>query len=85
MSNLRLRLGDHHLHNNKEPDDHIERGVVEIKKHPEFNRKSLENDIAVLKIEGEPLVYQTNILPICLPEHHNQLTGKVKALETEIQ
>ena len=85
MSNLRLRLGDHDRHSNKEPDDHIKRGVVDIKKHPEFNRKSLENDIAVLKIEGEPLVYQTNILPICLPDHHNQLTGKVKALETEIQ
>merc|ERR550525_1468554 len=56
VSNLRLRIGDHDRHNNKEPDDHIKRGVVDIKKHPEFNRKSLENDIAVLKIEGEPLL-----------------------------
>ena len=85
MSNLRLRLGDHDRHINKEPDDHIKRGVVDIKKHPEFNRKSLENDIAVLKIEGEPLVYQTNILPICLPEHHNQLARKEKAVKTEVQ
>ena len=78
MSNLRLRLGDHHRYNVNEPDGHIERGLVVIIVHPDFDTKRLENDIALLKMAGEPLVYQPNILPICLPQHNNDLAGLVK-------
>ena len=78
MSNLRLRLGDHHRYHNKEPDGHIERGLLEIIVHPDFHTKRLENDIALLKMAGGPLEYQPNILPICLPQHSNDLAGLVK-------
>jgi len=77
MSNLRLRLGDHHRYRKNEPDDHIERGLTLIIVHPDFHTKRLENDIALLKMAGGPLVYQPNILPICLPQHNNDLTGLV--------
>jgi len=77
ISNLRLRLGDHHRYNENEPDDHIERGVDKVIVHPDFDSKRLENDIALLKMAGEPLKYQPNILPICLPQHSNQLEGMV--------
>jgi len=88
MSNLRLRLGDHHRYHNKEPDGHVERGLLEIIIHPDFHSKRLENDIALLKIAGGPLEYQPemaggpleyqpNILPICLPQHNNDLAGLV--------
>merc|ERR1712037_240598 len=77
VSNLRLRLGDHHRYHNNEPNSHIERGLVLIIVHPDFHTKRLENDIALLKMGGEPLVYQPNILPICLPQHNNELAGLV--------
>ena len=78
ISNLRLRLGDHHRYNENEPDDHVERGLDKVIVHPDFDSKRLENDIALLKMAGEPLEYQPNILPICLPQHSNQLEGLVK-------
>jgi len=77
VSNLRLRLGDHHRYHNKEPDGHIERGLLEIIVHPDFHTKRLENDIALLKMAGGPLEYQPNILTICLPQHNNDLAGLV--------
>ena len=86
ISNLRLRLGDHHRYNENEPDDHVERGLDKVIVHPDFDSKRLENDIALLKMAGEPLEYQPNILPICLPQHSNQLEGLVKRkyIETDI-
>ena len=41
--------------------------------------------IALLKMAGGPLEYQPNILPICLPQHNNDLAGLVKTFRERFQ
>lgn len=43
-----------------------DRAVTQIKMHPEYNRASLHNDIALLYL-NEPFVLRDNVQTICLP------------------
>ncbi|KFP87029.1 Coagulation factor X, partial [Apaloderma vittatum] len=46
------------------------RAVHKVEKaimHPEFNRKTYDSDIALLKLE-EPLIFSDHVVPACLPE-----------------
>ncbi len=44
--------------------------VVETVKHPDFNRGTLENDIALLRVES-PFTFTADVRAICPPEVDN--------------
>ena len=44
-------------------------GVAAIKQHPQYNSRTLQNDISVLELtEAVSLTQYPNIKPVCLPE-----------------
>ncbi|XP_052561215.1 transmembrane protease serine 12 isoform X2 [Tympanuchus pallidicinctus] len=48
------------------------RSITQISVHPEFNRETFENDIALFKLHSA-VRYSDYIQPICLPPAHPQL------------
>lgn len=48
------------------------RSITHIFVHPEFNRETFENDIALFKLHSA-VHYSNYIQPICLPPAHPQL------------
>jgi len=69
---LMVRLGQFDLSEETLPYSHVERRVQLKISHPKFSsvQQSFENDLALLKL-AEPVNYQPNIVPICLPEKEN--------------
>jgi secreted trypsin-like serine protease len=53
----------------------VTKGVRRIIKHPQFNPKSYENDIAILELDS-PVEFQPHIVPICMPEFKETFEGK---------
>jgi len=45
----------------------VTKGVRRVIRHPEFNPKSYENDIAILELDS-PVEFQPHIVPICMPD-----------------
>ena len=45
--------------------------------HPKYNKKTLNNDIALIKLSS-PISFPSNnkIAPVCLPESGNDFTGE---------
>lgn len=43
------------------------RGVVKMIRHPKFEAKTFNNDIAVLKFD-DPVSFSRSIGPVCLPQ-----------------
>merc|ERR1711910_144666 len=66
MTNLRVIVGEHNVF-----CDGINEGgkVINVKKatmHPDYNKKTMDNDIAVLEL-SEELTFTDKIRPACLP------------------
>ena len=66
-TDLLLRLGEFDISTDKEPYAHVERRIQIIAPHPQFDPRTFEYDLALLRLY-EPIRYQRNIIPICLPE-----------------
>lgn len=65
---------------------YTERFIDKIVVHPQFNRITLENDIALLRMD-KPVSFQSNINAICLPnslEHVGQKTAYVLRWQLDI-
>ena len=76
ITNLMTRFGEHDLESTDEPHPHIDRKVEKIIKHPNWNPfNSYSNDIALLKL-ANPVDYDLNIIPICLPHDDNKFVGE---------
>jgi len=76
ITNLMTRFGEHDLESTDEPHPHIDRKVEKIIKHPKWNPfDSYGNDIALLKL-ANPVDYDLNIIPICLPHDDNKFVGE---------
>ena len=70
------RFGEHDLESTDEPHPHIDRKVEKVIKHPKWMEFSgPNNDIALLKLTN-PVDYDVNIIPICLPPDDNKLVGE---------
>ncbi|KAK2721520.1 uncharacterized protein LOC136035579 [Artemia franciscana] len=70
-----LRLGEYDLESDTEEFSHEDRQVSEIVVHPKFKVATFENDIALLRLK-HPVIYQPNIIPICLPTIDDNYIGK---------
>ncbi|XP_014607527.1 PREDICTED: serine proteinase stubble [Polistes canadensis] len=75
-ADLLLRIGEHDLANEEEPYGFQERRVQIIASHPQFDPRTFEYDLALLRFY-EPLpTFQPNILPICLPDDDETYVGR---------
>jgi secreted trypsin-like serine protease len=75
-SNLMVRAGEYHVLNKNEAHPHIDRRVMKVVTHKQFDKFTYENDIALLELHGGTVEYQPNIIPVCLPTSDNNLVGQ---------
>lgn len=58
------------------PSSHaVTKAVRRVIRHPQFNQRSYENDIAILELDT-PVQFQPHIVPICLPDIKENFVGK---------
>lgn len=74
-SDLLLRIGEHDLANEGEPYGFQERRVHLVASHPEFDPRTFEYDLALLRFYEPIQPFQPNILPICLPDDDEKYVG----------
>ncbi|XP_065215893.1 serine proteinase stubble-like isoform X2 [Planococcus citri] len=73
-SDLLLRLGEFDLQTEEEPYGFQERRVQIVASHPQFDPRTFEYDLALLRFY-EPVQFQPNIVPICVPEDDTNFVG----------
>ncbi|GFQ82820.1 chymotrypsinogen A [Trichonephila clavata] len=76
-SQIVARLGEYDFNDPREPHDDYR--VIEVKRHGQYNRLTLRNDIALLKLE-KPVVFNEFIKTICFPEAEKNYMGDVATL-----
>lgn len=74
-SDLLLRLGEYDLAEEEEPYGYQERRVQIVASHPQFDPRTFEYDLALLRFY-EPVVFQPNIIPVCVPESDENFIGR---------
>jgi len=73
---LLLRMGEYDLNDEfPEPYTFQDRKVQIVASHPKFDPKTFEYDLALLRFY-EPVTFQPNIIPVCIPEDDANLVGK---------
>ncbi|XP_035214384.1 flocculation protein FLO11-like [Stegodyphus dumicola] len=75
LTDILLRLGEYDISHENEPLPFVERRVQIVASHPQFDRRTFEYDLALLRFY-EPVTFQKNILPICVPSGNNSYVGK---------
>lgn len=70
-----LRLGEYDLAEEEEPYLYQERRVQIVASHPQFDPRTFEYDLALLRFY-EPVVFQPNIIPVCVPESDENFIGR---------
>ncbi|XP_011636493.1 serine proteinase stubble [Pogonomyrmex barbatus] len=75
-SDLLLRIGEHDLANEDEPYGYQERRVQIVASHPQFDARTFEYDLALLRFYEPLLPFQPNVLPICLPDDDETYVGR---------
>ena len=68
-------MGEYDLEGDEEPDGHLDRKVQIVASHPKFDPKTFEYDLALLRFY-EPVEFQPNVMPICIPEKDQDLIGE---------
>ena len=68
-------MGEYDLNSMAEPHQHIDRKVQIVASHPKFDPKTFEYDLALLRFR-EPVIFQPNVIPICIPEDNGTLVGE---------
>uniref|UniRef100_A0AAG5DRF8 Peptidase S1 domain-containing protein n=1 Tax=Anopheles atroparvus TaxID=41427 RepID=A0AAG5DRF8_ANOAO len=74
-SDLLLRLGEYDLALEEEPYGYQERRVQIVASHPQFDPRTFEYDLALLRFY-EPVIFQPNIIPVCVPENDENFIGR---------
>lgn len=74
-SDLLLRLGEYDLAEEEEPYGYQERRVQIVASHPQFDPRTFEYDLALLRFY-EPVEFQPNIIPVCVPETDENFIGR---------
>lgn len=73
-SDLLLRLGEHDLSVEEEPYGYEERRIQIVASHPQFDPRTFEYDLALLRFY-EPVKFQPNIIPVCVPDDDSNFVG----------
>lgn len=66
IDSIHVLLGGHDLESVNENELEL-RSVVKMVRHPKFESKTFNNDIAVLKFD-DPVPFSRSIGPVCLPQ-----------------
>lgn len=74
-SDLLLRLGEYDLAEEEEPYSYQERRVQIVASHPQFDERTFEYDLALLRFY-EPVAFQPNIIPVCVPDSDENFIGQ---------
>lgn len=74
-SDLLLRLGEYDLAEEEEPYNYQERRVQIVASHPQFDPRTFEYDLALLRFY-EPVEFQPNIIPVCVPATDENFIGR---------
>ncbi|XP_017478065.1 PREDICTED: trypsin-1 isoform X2 [Rhagoletis zephyria] len=74
-SKIRIIFGDHDQHITSESNA-IQRAVIAIIKHRNFDPDSYNNDIALLKLR-KPMMFSKIIKPVCLPRYNYNPAGRI--------
>lgn len=77
QGNMNIVAGEYNLAD-KDSDDRQERKVLRAFKHPQYNEKYVDNDIALLKLES-PLQLTQRVWPACLPGQGEELEPEMNA------
>ncbi|CAB0030630.1 unnamed protein product [Trichogramma brassicae] len=75
-SDLLLRIGEHDLGNEDEPYNFQERRVQIVASHPNFDPRTFEFDLALMRFYEPVLPFQPNVLPICIPDDDEDYVGQ---------
>lgn len=75
--NLSIVAGEYNLAD-RDSEDRQERVVARAFKHPQYNSKNVDNDIALLKLD-KPLQLTTKVWPACLPLQGEELDPETNA------
>lgn len=75
-SDLLLRIGEHDLGNEEEPYSFQERRVQIVASHPNFDPRTFEFDLALMRFYEPVLPFQPNVLPICVPDDDEDYVGQ---------
>ena len=62
LDNFRIYLGTNLIHTNASTT-HVK--IAAVKSHPQFQRKTLNYDVALLKLAA-PVTFSDTVMPICL-------------------
>lgn len=72
---LLLRMGEYDLGTDEEAYPYVERKVQIVASHPNFDARTFEYDLALLRFY-DPVHFQPNIIPICLPQGNPTFVGE---------
>ncbi|XP_045517203.1 uncharacterized protein LOC123709724 [Pieris brassicae] len=74
---LRVRLGEWDVNHDVEFYPYIERDVISVHVHPQYYAGTLDNDLAVLKLD-HPVEWTKypHISPACLPDKYTDFSGQ---------
>ncbi|XP_035787447.1 uncharacterized protein LOC118464280 isoform X2 [Anopheles albimanus] len=74
---LRVRLGEWDVNHDVEFYPYIERDVISVQVHPEYYAGTLDNDLAILKMDRPvDLTSAPHIAPACLPDKQTDFSGQ---------
>ncbi|XP_050073469.1 uncharacterized protein LOC126561398 [Anopheles maculipalpis] len=74
---LRVRLGEWDVNHDVEFYPYIERDVISVQVHPEYYAGTLDNDLAILKMDRPvDLTGAPHIAPACLPDKLTDFSGQ---------
>ncbi|XP_055535654.1 uncharacterized protein LOC129724631 isoform X1 [Wyeomyia smithii] len=74
---LRVRLGEWDVNHDVEFYPYIERDVISVQVHPEYYAGTLDNDLAILKMDSPVDFSNTpHISPACLPDKYTDFSGQ---------
>ncbi|XP_022166847.1 serine proteinase stubble-like [Myzus persicae] len=74
MNDIHLLLGKNDFSVKDEPYGFQIRKLQTVIIHPKYNTHAMEHDLALLRFD-EPVKFQPNILPVCIPEDDSNFEG----------
>lgn len=74
VNDLHLVLGKYDFSVKDEPYGFLIRKLQTVIIHPKYNTYAMEHDLALLRFD-EPVKFQPNILPVCIPEDDSNFAG----------